>query len=101
MDDVSAAARAISARRKRSTKVCEACGKSFEGLAWSRYCSPPCKHRGWINENRERYAAARQARAISAERSDRFEPARPANRRLHRNGHYTIMAFIDACEFAQ
>ena len=64
---VSAAARLRAAKRRRVTKACEVCGRSFEGIAQRRYCSDACRIR----------ASRRRAEALAAPRSDEAMPTVP------------------------
>lgn len=53
MDQTTAAARTLAARRKRIEKTCEVCQKSIEGIARRRYCSNTCAVRASRGRRRE------------------------------------------------
>lgn len=51
MTDASDLGRALAARRRRTTAVCEVCGAAFETWArktqQARTCSPKCRQKRW------------------------------------------------------
>lgn len=63
-ETISAAMRFLASRRRKRWRICEGCGKRYEGYGKSRFHSPQCCRQTWVKIRRE------QARSTPASDKD-------------------------------